>query len=295
MSRLWLRMLDRDPGAGGGAIPIRPNEAKSWNATGYGIFWTVNAFRDGVRRISHLNRVLAWAIDLDAKNGPKPELFERLKRGPLLPSLIVETKSGFHAYWFAKDGKPEHWNALVLERLVPYYGSDTNARDLARILRVPGFEHLKDPSQPFRVREVFACDVAYTEAQLAKRYPWVSSKPKEEPAAIVRRETREQRESSGDDFWDAAGKLDCHEALQRLSGHALVGGEQFTFKRNRSGTLNILVDGKGTSCWVDSNGRIGSSDHGGPTIIQWLRWYRNEYPEIAKALKELYPELERKR
>jgi hypothetical protein len=73
---------------------------------------------------------------------------------------------------------------------------------------------------------------------------------------------------------------------------AAVNGERFTFKRCARGTHNILVDGKGTSCWVDDSGRIGSNKGGGPTLYQWLRFYGNSPKECTRVLKETFPHLE---
>ena len=40
------------------------------------------------------------------------------------------------------------------QRLVDDYGSDPNAKDISRVLRLPGFDHRKNPAQPHRVRIV---------------------------------------------------------------------------------------------------------------------------------------------
>lgn len=278
----WYRMLDADPAKGGGAIELAPASAHVWNERQWGVFWTVNSF-EGPRRIPNLTRVNAWAIDIDA--GSKQEQATRLMLSPLVPSLIVETKRGYQAYWAAKDARPAHWNAIVLDRLVPHYGADANARDLARILRVPGYRHWKDPADPFLVRKAWAHPVAYTEVQIAQAYR-DHGKREVEAVAVARTELR----GTGS-FWDRVYALDCRDALARLSGHAAVRGEKFTFKLNRTGTHNILCDGKGCSAWVDLNGRIGSLSHGGPTVYQWLRWYGNTPGDSAEVIKQLYPEL----
>ncbi len=285
MPTLLYRMGDVD---NRGCFLIRPGESPAeWQRTGHGIFWTVNEFENGVRQIKNLTCIQSWAIDMD--EGTKEEQRARLHSSPVEPSLIVETKRGYQAYWNAKDAKPEHWNAIVLDRLVPFFGSDPNARDLARILRVPGFLHLKNPADPFKVRTVHRCQASYTEEQMATRF---KPAPKPEP---VERAKREVKFEGSDGFWDAVYHLDCEEALARLSGHPAVGGEQYTFRQNANGNRNIIVDGKGTSAWVDRNGRIGSLSGGGPTVAQWVRWYGASYAEAAKVIKELFPQLAEKR
>lgn len=292
MSRLY-RMNDAKPC---GAMPVTYDDARYWNERGFGIYWTVNRFR-GPRRIENLERVDAWAVDMDA--GSKDEQRARIQDCPLVPSLVVETKRGHQVYWKAKDGRAEHWNGIVVDRLVPYFGADKNARDLARILRVPGFLHLKDPADPFLVLAVWpeqapdawpvrGYPVSYTERQMAAAFPVA---PELEPAPAPDPGPEAEVRTEGDTFWARVYALDCGAALRRLSGSAAVNGEQYTFKLNASGTSNILVDGKSTSCWIDKDGRIGSLSGGGPSIYQWLRWFGYGPRRCAEILKATFPEL----
>ena len=282
-------MFDPDPGKSGCVKVETWEEAQRWNRQGFGIFWTVNEFRDGVRRIDHLQQILAWAVDMD--DGTKADMVTRLQNAPLVPSSVIETKRGFQAYWRAKDAVKEHWNALVLDRLVPYFGADKNARDLARILRVPGFLHLKDPTKPFKVRTVWKNDVAYTERQIVEAFPAVHA---EETAKATHTEAKRQWQATdGDGFWDRLWNLDHRRALEMLSGSGAVGGEHYTFRRCSSGNYNILVDGKGTSCWIDKHGRIGSLAGGGPTLLQWLKWFGMRDREAIETIKRTFPELDK--
>jgi hypothetical protein len=272
-----------------GAFPIQPSEAKRWNAEGYGIFWTVNEF-NGPRQIKNLVRINSWAIDMDT--GEKPDQIRRILSSPVTPSGVVETKRGFQVYWTAKDAKPEHWNSILIDRLVPFFGADANARDLARILRVPGFDHLKDPANPFRVciREMSYSSGAITEQQMAERFP-DSAQAKRDAETHAR--AKREHTFAGDSFWDCVYALDCLEGLARLSGHHAVGGQRFTFRRNGNGSSNILVDGRGSSAWVDKSGRIGSLSKGGPTLFQWLTHsdYGNSPKQAVDVIKNLYPQL----
>ena len=213
---------------------------------------------------------------------------------PLVPSAIVETKRGYQAYWDAKDGTSAHWNAIVLRRLVPYFGADANARDIARILRVPGYYHLKNPADPFMVRIAHWMRVSYTERQIVEH--WSEHVDEAEREREFRREVRStytpQGGVSGDDFWERVYNLDCEEGLLRLSGMGCVGGESFTFRPCRNGNLNLYVDGKGSSCWIDKSKRIGSLDRGGPTLANWLHWYGCSWADAARTLKDIFPHLE---
>lgn len=293
------RMDDRPDAPSKAAIRCGLSEAREWNTPerGFGVFQTVNDFGDGPRRKDHLKRIRAWAVDMD--EGTKAEMHAKLHTSPLVPSMIVETKRGYQAYWCARDGQADHWNAIVLERLVAHYGADRNARDLCRILRVPGFLHLKDPADPFRVRLVWQQQVSYLERQLAEAFPWVCATAHH--VAQERTEAVAGGAGAGDSktpgsghsgaFWDAVANLDCRDALERLSGTGYVNGERFTFRRVSSGNLNIFCDGRGTSCWVDASGKIGSLDKGGPFASSWLRWYGNDWRTVVEALRSIYPHL----
>jgi hypothetical protein len=296
------RMSDR-PDVSKAAIPTTPEEARRFNTPelGFGVFATVNSF-DGPRRKENLTRINAWAVDMD--EGTKQQMHAKLQASPLVPSVIVETKRGYQAYWAATDGKAEHWNAIVLERLVPHFGSDANARDLCRILRVPGFLHLKDPSDPFKIRCVWKRTVRYSERQIADAFPWVANKAEhsrhlDEAQRAAERAAKEAARKAAiaagqiptETLWDAIWDLDCEEGLSRLSGHWAVNGEKYTFRRTTRGNLNLFVDGKSSSCFIDENKRIGSLDGGGPTLVQWLRWFKHDWKVVVQVLKEIFPQL----
>jgi hypothetical protein len=296
------RMSDR-PDASKAAIECTPAEARYWNTPelGYGVFATVNSFA-GPRRKECLTKINAWAVDMD--EGTKEQMQAKLLRSPLVPSIVVETKRGFQAYWAAQDGVANHWNAIVLERLVPHFGSDANARDLCRILRVPGYLHLKDPADPFRVRLAWKHRVVYTERQIGEAFKWVANRAEHqrhlsEAQRAAEREAKEAARKSAlangqiptESLWDAIWNLDCEEGLLRLSGHWAVSGETYKFTPTGRGKLNLYVDGKSSSCFVDENKRIGSLDGGGPTLVQWLRWFKHDWKTVVAVLKEIFPQL----
>jgi hypothetical protein len=298
----WYRMSD-NAAADHPAIPVTRADAALWNTPEkqFGIFVTVNTF-NGPRRKDCLTKINAWAVDMD--DGTKAEQHARLCKSPLVPSLIIETKRGYQAWWIAKDGKPEHWNAIVLERLVPFFGSDKNARDVCRILRVPGFLHLKDPADPFRVRTAWKHEVGYTERQIAEAFAWVPDikaqravheEQRREAERQIREQSRQNAIAAGltptESLWEAIYALDAEEALARLSGHWAVGGETYTFHPTARGRLNIYVNGKSSPCFIDEHKRIGSPSGGGPTVAQWLRWFKHPWPTVINVIKEAFPRL----
>jgi hypothetical protein len=206
---------------------------------------------------------------------------------------VVETRRGFHLWFLARDANPDNYRAVVNDRLLPFFGADPAVKDLARVLRVPGFYHMKDPADPFLVRVVDRTGAVYTESEMLEAFPdfgGAQRKLKER-----RRQVRQRLDPEGSDFWERAYSLDCEAALARLSGHAAVDGEQYDFKRLGNGNTRIVVNGELTGLWIDQNGKIGSGDRGGPGVAQWLKWFHNRtYREVRQILLEVFPELEEK-
>lgn len=278
MRQQLYRMFDSNPS---GMLATRSIEAKSWNDQGWGIFLTVNDF-EGTRKIQNLVKINAYAVDLDT--GTKEQMTEKIRRG-LTPTYVVETKRGFHVWWLVSDADPHYWNAIVLDRLVPFYGADRNARDIARVLRAPNYYHMKDPTNPFLIKTVFKEERIYTQDQMKRFYPDASAPERND---FIHRESR----LSGikGPFWERVWRLDCMEALNRISGHDMVNGELFGFIRNNNGNYNVTVNGKSTSVFIDHDFRIGSLSGGGPTLYQFIKWYGHPPGKVIDFIQEHFPE-----
>ncbi len=246
-------------------------EAKELNKKGFGIFVTINGFEE--RRVKdNLVNINAWAIDLD--QGTKQEQEKRIERANVTPTMIIETKGGYHVWWAAKEGATkEGYEEIVGNRLVPFFGADPNAKDLCRVLRLPQFLHMKDPQNPFPVEIVFWNPKTYSEEEMLKLF----SAPRKQ----TRKVTRESKP-----FISDLENIHCKQGLSSLSGTHWVNGDEFTFRRNHNGTEQIWVNGKSSSCWIDKNGMIGSHDKGGPSLWQWLHWYYRDYKKVKQIMQE---------
>jgi len=278
----FYAMLDqKTDGKQAPPFPIKFEDAESWNKKKHGIFHTVNEFDGKGRRKENLTRISGWAIDIDT--GDKAKMLAKLQER-LIPSCVIETPRGLHVYWWAKNATPESWEAIVWDRLVPYYGGDANAKDYCRILRAPGFYHWKNPEKPFLVQVVFSHPEFYTVEEMLRCYPSVKQE-------INRAFKNIKLPPNSANFWDKIFALDCEEALPRLHEHSSLRHEVISFQDHRDGTKQICVNGKPTSCWIDRNKRIGSYQKGGPTVWQWLRWYRFSEKEIYQIIKERIPEV----
>ena len=118
------------------------SELRSLQKRGAGVFVTVNE-TDGVGRTKdNIKRVRALFVDLDGTP------LESVASAPIEPHMIVESSSGrYHAYWFV-EGCPMERFSLIQQALAERFGGDLKVKDLARVMRLPGFLHQK--AEPHR-------------------------------------------------------------------------------------------------------------------------------------------------
>ncbi len=255
-----------------GLMRINEADARRLNKDGYGIFQLVNPAK-GLKKEDSVD-LKTWYVDVDCKKGQtKKAMLTRLLKGPVKPSRINETKRGFHAFWDAVDATEENY-AAVQEGLYTYYKGDP-LKNPNRVLRAPGFYHWK--KKPFLVETIHEESVKYSENLMMLLYP---APEKEEVEVNV-------ESSWTSDFWRSVGEFDATKGLVLLSGRKCVREEIFDFRENDNGTKQILVNGKATGSWIDENGRIGSYSGGGPTLIQWLRYYNHDWRTIARIAREV--------
>jgi hypothetical protein len=64
----------------------------------------------GQRNKESVTEINAWICEVDGID--KTEQQAMIKICPIKPSLIIESKSSYHLYRFAKDGTKENWNKI---------------------------------------------------------------------------------------------------------------------------------------------------------------------------------------
>jgi hypothetical protein len=113
------------------------------NSFGAGVFVTVNETDGHGRRKENIVGIRAlWQ---EADRGDEPQL-------PVEPHMVVESSPGrAHRYVLVRDAVLDEFES-VQQRLVDDYGSDPSAKDRSRVLRLPGFFHMKNPETPHPVR-----------------------------------------------------------------------------------------------------------------------------------------------
>lgn len=114
------------------------------NAAGSGIFFMVNGGDGRGRKTANVRQVRALFVDLDGAP------LEPVLRGPLMPHATVESSPGrFHAYWAVEGVGLEDFRGFQ-EGLAKRFDGDRTVKDLPRVMRLPGYLHLKN--DPFLCR-----------------------------------------------------------------------------------------------------------------------------------------------
>ncbi|QSA98727.1 DUF3987 domain-containing protein [Methylococcus sp. EFPC2] len=134
------------------------------NKRGSGVFVTVNETDGHGRKLENIVRIRAVWHEEDTPCG--------ITEWPLEPQLVIESSPGkFHRYWPVDGLTPAQFTG-VMERMIADYGSDPNVKDTTRVLRLPGFWHLKNPAAPFRVRIVHESGgLPYSASRLLEAFP----------------------------------------------------------------------------------------------------------------------------
>jgi len=276
----FYRSFEKDGHKGDGFISTPESELIHWNEQGFGIFHTVQEFHCEKRVATNLKSLQFLAVDLD--EGTKPDMIAKIKSG-VLPSIVVETKRGFHVYFRVTDLCVEEF-PILMNLLIEFYNADRNAKDICRVLRTPNFYHWKESNNKFLTKILFENSNSYKMSQIKRYYT------KNRPTLQSRTFQNKSKHAAANkaDLLKRICNANAEALLLSLSGDPMVGGEIYSFKSTREGNKNIFVNGKSTSCFIDRCGRIGSSSGGGPTIFQWLKWYGHDNHAITKFLKERF-------
>ncbi|MBT3719854.1 MAG: hypothetical protein HOG37_13130 [Gammaproteobacteria bacterium] len=132
------------------------------NKQGAGVFVTVNQSDGagiGKKNITGVSAV--WQDDDDGFGG----------NYPLEPNIVVQSSEGkYQRYWLTEEGMTHDQHQQVMDTLVTKYGADNGAKDVSRILRVPGFNHCKgDPVRAELVGEIITD--RYSPDKILKAFP----------------------------------------------------------------------------------------------------------------------------
>jgi len=137
-------------------VPL--DRLQAGNQAGRNIYFGVGLRRRRGGKKDDVLAIPALWLDLDGKDFAqgKPEALAALDRLPsdLPPSIALDSGHGFHAYWLLEPAVALRGNGQIeqveriLRGLAYHLGGDPSVADVARIMRLPGFLNVKDPTNP---------------------------------------------------------------------------------------------------------------------------------------------------
>lgn len=255
------------------------------------IFFSVNWFEGDRRKKEDVKHINAWICEIDWMD--KEFQKQLIEFCPLQPSLFIESKNGFHLYRFATEWTTDN-RAKICNWIRNFFDWDHKAITIERVLRLPWFNHLKDPNNPFEVTMVWWDWAYHTESEMLFFYSNTESvSDKKEKKQELKHQISQYKDD--DNFRDRASKLDNRKMLEALSWSSYVSWETITFKRNSWWCEQIFVNNKSTSSWIDKQGMIWSHDKWWPTRIQRVnRYWVADYKQLYQFIIWLFPDLKKK-
>lgn len=263
------------------------------------------------RKKEYVTRLNAWICDIDWYDDKKWEWWytkedqlKAINEAPIKPNIIVESWHWYHLYRFIQW---ENWSAWVecnentIEQwtkvcwwICNHFKWDVHIpTDYSRVLRVPWFQHKKDPSNPFVCNMELLDWTYHTYDEMIKAYPnWEKIKKENDKVdeTLIRHNKKMLELRDSDWAWYNINALDAMDMLYEISWKHFVNYETFDFKRNNS-WYQILVNWEPKSCWIDKNWLIWSYDDWWPTWVNWVKYYRIwDVKEIYQYIKDNHPE-----
>jgi hypothetical protein len=134
------------------------------NDRGAGIFVMVNEGDCRGRKAENVTGVRALFADFD---GAPISSLDDIEHKPHI--LVESSPDRWHAYWLA-DNLPLAQFGPLQAAIARRFGSDGKVKDLPRVMRLPGFLHLKGPPFLARIRDV-QTNEPYSAHELSAMFP----------------------------------------------------------------------------------------------------------------------------
>lgn len=144
-----------------------------------GVFVAVNRI-SGKRSNANVQELRAVFIDCDDVEVSFDDVEQK-------PNIIVQSARGKHAYWLLQRGESLERFKEIQIALAAKFGTDAQVNDLARVMRLPGFEHHKKAPllvevEHVNTEKIYTIDELFEGMQLETFTP----KPKPTPTPTYR-------------------------------------------------------------------------------------------------------------
>lgn len=243
------------------SVPVKDVDISTLHAMntmlGAGVFFSPNPTNGKGRKESDITEI-RWAyVDLDY--GTKEEMMSKIRKAPLVPSMLIESKRGYHVY-YKSDISKANWD-VIIHGLIQYYDGDPSISSMNEVLRLPGFDHVKDKDNPFEIKMISLTDFKYIEDSLIKAFPYVS--PKKE---FENRYGNELEEIRALNIKDVLNKL----GVEVRSNQIYINGEASSMMINvKNNYVNRFSGKSGSGSTIDIVMYFKDVNSG--VAINWLR------------------------
>lgn len=149
----------------------------SLNNLGYNIYYLPNhplEYKEGsVVDGSMVDVFNCVFVDMDLKEGKygsKDEFISALAAWDVMPTTLVDSGNGIHAYWDVKDLDAKSFMYLQ-RRLCRKFNTDEAVCKIYQLMRVPGTYNTKDPENKKLCEIIYSSGISYTCEQLDTGLP----------------------------------------------------------------------------------------------------------------------------
>lgn len=116
---------------------------QQYNQNGWGVFVSINAMDGNGRELANVHHIRAHVLDLDDPLTSQANYARAVASHPQ-PHFAVQSSPGkYHLYWLMYPYTGNDYYSLQQRKLAQIYDGDKSIIDSTRVLRVPGFYHLK--------------------------------------------------------------------------------------------------------------------------------------------------------
>lgn len=149
----WRVIHDRDRGVQGvnlrGTYRELSDTLHTYNSQGYGVFCNINELDGMGNLLTNVRAIRTHVVDLDDPATSRMN-YDRAVASEPRPHFAVQTSPDkFHLYWLVEPYAGNDFYTLHQRKLAQFYQGDKSINDATRVLRVPGFCHMK--GEPFLV------------------------------------------------------------------------------------------------------------------------------------------------
>lgn len=146
---------DTDKGAQGinlrGTLTDLAQTLQQYNLSGYGVFYNINAMDGRGHSLENVHSIRAHVVDLD-DTLTSQDGYDRACASAMPPHMAVQSSPGkIHLYWLVVPYTGNDFYSEQQRKLAQLYSGDPSITDATRVMRVPGFYHLKNPDRPHLV------------------------------------------------------------------------------------------------------------------------------------------------